>query len=198
MQSRSGGMTQSACATPTHSDASADTPTRDMTRRLDAGPGSAMSPGYAGGRTSTCPRDRGRQGQAPAADHPQGYWVGGDLAAGADGAAVRAGHAGGEDRRGHVHHRGPRAGCDPQLQHRRLRGALPEVHGRPAQNVHPCPSGARSRRSPSRSRPSTASPFSTWSLAKLADFLVAEGWSTTSATRAFASCSARKASPFNA
>jgi transposase len=26
-------------------------------------------------------------------------------------------------------------------------------------------------------------PFSTWSLAKLADFLVAEGWSTTAATR---------------
>lgn len=41
-------------------------------------------------------------------------------------------------------------------------------------------------------------PFSTWSLVKLADFLVAEGWSTTSATRACASCSARKASPFNA
>jgi transposase len=41
-------------------------------------------------------------------------------------------------------------------------------------------------------------PFSTWSLVKLADFLVAEGWSTTSATRACASCSARKASRFNA
>lgn len=41
-------------------------------------------------------------------------------------------------------------------------------------------------------------PFSTWSLAKLADFLVAGGWSTTSATRAFGSCSARRACPFNA
>lgn len=41
-------------------------------------------------------------------------------------------------------------------------------------------------------------PFSAWSLAKLADFLVAEGWSTTSATRAFGSCFARGASPFNA
>lgn len=48
-----------------------------------------------GGSTSTRPRDRGRRGQASAADHPQGYWVGG-VAAGADGAAVRAGH----------HHRG--------------------------------------------------------------------------------------------
>jgi transposase len=41
-------------------------------------------------------------------------------------------------------------------------------------------------------------PLSTWSLAKLADFLVAEGWSTTSATRGSGSCSARRASPFNA
>ncbi|WSI68043.1 helix-turn-helix domain-containing protein [Streptomyces sp. NBC_01336] len=41
-------------------------------------------------------------------------------------------------------------------------------------------------------------PFSTWSLTKLADFLWPRGWSTTSATRACASCSARKASPFNA
>jgi transposase len=40
-------------------------------------------------------------------------------------------------------------------------------------------------------------PFSTWSLAKLADFLVAEGWSMTSATRACGSCSARRASPFS-
>ena len=39
-------------------------------------------------------------------------------------------------------------------------------------------------------------PFSTWSLAKLADFLVAEGWSTTSPTRACGSCSVTKASPF--
>src|SRR5690348_8669386 len=41
-------------------------------------------------------------------------------------------------------------------------------------------------------------PFSTWSLAKLADFLVAEGWSMTSATRACGSCFARRASAFNA
>jgi transposase len=39
-------------------------------------------------------------------------------------------------------------------------------------------------------------PFSTWSLAKLAEFLVAEGWSTTSATRACGSCSARRVCPF--
>ena len=41
-------------------------------------------------------------------------------------------------------------------------------------------------------------PFSTWSLAKLAEFLVAEGWSMTSATRACGCCSARRACPFNA
>ena len=40
-------------------------------------------------------------------------------------------------------------------------------------------------------------PFSAWSLPKLADFLVAGGWSTTSATRACGSCSARRASPFS-
>jgi hypothetical protein len=41
-------------------------------------------------------------------------------------------------------------------------------------------------------------PFSIWSLAKLTEFLVAEGWSTTSATRALEWCSARRACPFNA
>ena len=39
--------------------------------------------------------------------------------------------------------------------------------------------------------------FSTWSLSKLADFLVAEGWSTTSLARARRSCFVTKASPFN-
>jgi hypothetical protein len=35
-------------------------------------------------------------------------------------------------------------------------------------------------------------------IAKVAEFLVAEEWSRTSATRACAPCSARRASPFNA
>lgn len=39
-------------------------------------------------------------------------------------------------------------------------------------------------------------PFSTWSLSKLAEFLVAEGWWTTSATRACGTFSARRASGF--
>jgi transposase len=42
-------------------------------------------------------------------------------------------------------------------------------------------------------------PFSTWSLAKLAEFVVAEGgWSTTSAMRASEPCSVRRACRFNA
>ena len=41
-------------------------------------------------------------------------------------------------------------------------------------------------------------PFSTWSLSKLADFLVAEGVVDDISHEACASCSARKASPFNA
>jgi transposase len=40
-------------------------------------------------------------------------------------------------------------------------------------------------------------PFSAGSLSNLAEFLVAEGWSTTSAMRACVLCSARRASPFS-
>ena len=48
-----------------------------------------------------------------------------------------------------------------------------------------------------KSRPSEHGlPFSTWSLSKLADFLVAGGWSTTSPTRACGSCSVTRASHF--
>jgi transposase len=39
-------------------------------------------------------------------------------------------------------------------------------------------------------------PFAIWSLSKLADYLVAEGWSRTSPTRACVSSSLRKASAF--
>jgi transposase len=40
-------------------------------------------------------------------------------------------------------------------------------------------------------------PFSTWSRSRMAEFLVAEGWSTTSATRACVCCSGRRASPLS-
>ena len=50
-----------------------------------------------------------------------------------------------------------------------------------------------------RSRPAGHDlPFFAWSLSKLAEFLVTEGWSMTSVTRACRCCSARRASPFNA
>jgi len=60
----------------------------------------------------------------------------------------------------------------------------------------PWPSGARSPSSRCRGPVDHDLPFSTWSLAKLAEFLVAEGWSTTSATRACGSCSTSRACPF--
>jgi hypothetical protein len=53
-----------------------------------------------------------------------------------------------------MHQHGPGPGRDPRLQCRRLRFALPEVQGRPAEH---------------------GLPFSTWSLVRLTDFLVAEG-----------------------
>lgn len=59
------------------------------------------------------------------------------LAVGTDYPAVRAEHATSEDRRGDVRVRGPGPGCDPQLQHRRVRLAVSEVLGRPAAEVHP-------------------------------------------------------------
>ncbi|GAA2321434.1 hypothetical protein GCM10010234_79090 [Streptomyces hawaiiensis] len=97
------------------------------------------------------------------------------MAAGPDGAAVRAGHAGGEDRRGDVHQRGPGPGCDPQLQRRRLRIPLPAVQRRSTKDFHPLPE-LREIKKIAKSRPAEHGlPFSTWSLAKLADFLVAEG-----------------------
>jgi transposase len=40
-------------------------------------------------------------------------------------------------------------------------------------------------------------PFSTWSLSKLADFLVDKGWSRTSAMKACARCCAQRGCPFN-
>jgi hypothetical protein len=46
--------------------------------------------------------------------------------------------------------------------------------GAAARRSSPWPSGGRSRRSPRPSRPSTTCRFPTWSLAKLADFLVVD------------------------
>lgn len=56
-----------------------------------------------------------------------------------------------------------------------LRGGLPEVQGRPTENLHP--PGTPGIKKIAKSRPDEHGlPLSTWSLAKLlADFLVAEG-----------------------
>ena len=77
-------------------------------------------------------------------------------------------------RPGHLHE--PRQGArgDPQLQPRRLRLALPAVCRRATTDVHPAPAPAIKKIA--LSRPADHGlPFSTWSLAKLADYLVAEG-----------------------
>jgi len=77
-----------------------------VTRRADGGLGGASRSGCLGGRTSTRVREIDDwRGAAAAADHPQRHWVGGDLAAGADGTAVRAGHAGGQEGRVSLHAR---------------------------------------------------------------------------------------------
>lgn len=47
-----------------------------------------------------------------------------------------------------------------------------------------------------RDPPGLGQPFATWSLSKLADYLVAEGWSRTSPTRGYDSCSSGRASAF--
>ena len=104
----------------------------------------------------------------------RGKRLGGHLAAGADGAAVGAGHGRGRNREGVVHQPGPGPGCDLQLQRRRVRLAAPEVRGgRPPKFTLPQRTEIKKV---ALGRPADRGlPFSTWSLPKLADFLVAEG-----------------------
>src|SRR5580658_4659103 len=52
------------------------------------------------------------EGRAPGADRPLGQRAGGDVAAGADGAAVGPGHGRGRDREGRLHQPCPGARCD--------------------------------------------------------------------------------------
>jgi hypothetical protein len=82
----------------------------------------------------------------------------------------------------------------------RVRDVIHNFNADSFDSLHPA-AGPRRSTPPERreikkirtSRPAGHSlPFSTWSLAKLADFLVAEGWPTTSATGAFGSCSERR------
>ena len=62
-----------------------------------------------------------------------------------------------------------------QLQRGRFEPALPEVLGRPPTHLHP-PPAPRNKKGRTVGGPfDHGLPFSTWSLAKLAEFLVAEG-----------------------
>ena len=122
-----------------------------------------------------CVRSDERGGPQAVVDHPAGFGVGGAVAACPDRVVVGAAHGRAGDREDRVHVRGPGPGGDPQLQRRRLRLVGAEVCGWPTTDVHASRSGGRSRRSRS-SRPTDHDlPFSTWSLSKLAEFLVAEG-----------------------
>ena len=120
--------------------------------------------------------------------------IGGDVAAGADGAAVGPGHGRAaiakvaftsEDRVRDVIRNFNADGFSSLYPS--TRAAIREVHPR---------SGGRSRRSPSPSPSSMTCRF-TWSLASWPISWWPRGWSMTSATRACACCSAPRASPFN-
>jgi hypothetical protein len=105
--------------------------------------------------------------------HPPGPRVGGDLTASADGAAVSPGDGRVRHREGGVYRRGQGPGRDPQLQRRRVQFAVSQVQGRPPKFTLP---QRREVKKIARSHPADYGlPFSTGSLSKLAEFLVAEG-----------------------
>jgi Homeodomain-like domain len=138
-----------------------------------------------------------QEGQPAAAHRSSQLRLGGDLAAGTDGAAQRPGMDIAQiaqvtftspDRVRDVLHNFNLDGFDSLYP--RYRGGRPPTFTL-AQH--------RAIKQLALPRPQDHDlPFSTWSLAKLADFLVAEGWATTSATRASGSCSARRGCRFNA
>ena len=100
--------------------------------------------------------------------------VGGALAEGPDGPALGPGHGRGPDRKGCLHLARPGTGGAAQLQRRRVRLLGPEYSGgRPPTFTLP---ERRQIKKIALSRPVDHElPFSTWSLSKLAEFLVAEG-----------------------
>jgi len=126
------------------------------------------------GATRAGPDHHQRRGQQAAAHRASKQRIGRDLAAGADGAAVRAGHGRCQDCRGHVHVGRPGAGRAAQLQRRWLRVAAAEVRGgRPPKFTLP---QRQEIKKTALARPTDHGlPFSTWSLPKLADFLVTKG-----------------------
>ena len=88
------------------------------------------------GGAGAASRDHERRGQPPASDRAPKLGLGGHLAAGADRAALGAGHEPAEDQRAGLHRPGHGPRRDPQLQPRRLRFALPALFGRQAADLH--------------------------------------------------------------
>jgi hypothetical protein len=122
----------------------------------------------------TCGTSHPRRGQQALVDHPARLGVGGALAASSDRVVVRAAHGRAGDREDRVHVRGPGPRGDPQLQRRRVRLVDPKyAGGRPPKFTLP---QRQEIKKIALSRPTDHDlPFSTWSLSKLAEFLVAEG-----------------------
>src|SRR6201994_2406517 len=111
---------------------------------------------------------------AAGANYPPGLWLGGDLAAGPDDLAVRSGDEGGCGRKGGLPQ--PRPGRDVirNFNADGFDSLYPKYRG-----GHPPKFTLGQRREIkkiAKAKPAGHDlPFSTWSLAKLADFLVAEG-----------------------
>ena len=100
--------------------------------------------------------------------------VGRDVAPGADRAAVGAGDVAARDQRGRVHRPGHGQGCDPQLQPDGFDSLYPRyAGGRP--QTFTLPKRQEIKRIALSDPQDLGQPFATWSLSKLADYLVAEG-----------------------
>ena len=120
--------------------------------------------------------------------------IGGHLAAGADGPAQRPRHGRRRDRPGDLHQPDRVRGVLHNLQPGWVRLPVPALCRRPTTDLHPGPA-------PSDQAPRPVTPqvhelaFSTWSLARLAEFLVAKGVSTITCHEAYGPCSASRACP---
>ena len=134
----------------------------------------SRSQGDEGGQAGGASTDHRLRGQPAAADRATQQRFGGDLAAGPDGLARCPADARAQDRPGDVHQRGPSPRRPPQLQPRWVRLAVPPLPRWPAPTF--TLAQRREIKKVALSRPQDhALPFSTGSLHKLADFLVAEG-----------------------
>jgi transposase len=118
------------------------------------------------------PRDQQRRGQSAVAHCAAHVEVGGDVAARADRVALGAGHVADADQRGRVHRSGQRSrrnlsGDGFEALYPRYRGGRPQTFTLPMRQ--------EIKRSALSDPQDLGLPFSTWSLSKVADYLVAEG-----------------------